>query len=132
MELIVRFFLRADTLMKTNIFIYGTLKRGQLHHDLLKGQEFLALARTAPSYRLYNSGHFPALVEDTCQGVGVQGEVWRVDDSLLQVLDDFEDVPRLFTRKPIRLEEFHQPVSAYFFMGQVSSLEECGARWPGK
>ena len=60
--------------MKTAIFVYGTLKRGQRNHNFLSDHEFLGDAQTEARYRLYDTGRHPALVDDPENGVGVRGE----------------------------------------------------------
>src|SRR6266581_3851339 len=79
--------------MKTAVFVYGTLKRGQRNHGLLSDHQFLGLALTLPHYRLYDSGRHPALVDDPENGVAVRGEVWQVSEETLQKLDEYEGVP---------------------------------------
>src|SRR5262249_53161627 len=77
--------------MTALLFLYGTLKRGCRNHHLVAGQEFLGPARTLPRYRLYDSGLYPCLVEDTMQGCAIAGELWRVEADALERLDEFED-----------------------------------------
>jgi len=116
---------------KTSVFVYGTLKRGQRSHRHMDGQEFLGEAWTRPRYRLYDRGPYPCLVEDRGRGVGVHGEVWRVDEEALQRLDEWEGVPDLFTRREIALESFAGSVVAYFYNGDLSGFKDSGCHWPG-
>jgi gamma-glutamylaminecyclotransferase len=125
--------------MKTSVFFYGTLKRGQRSHHLLRDQEFLGEAKTLPRYRLYDCGQHPALVDDPRNGIAIHGEIWRVNDETLEKLDAYEGVPDYFSRRPILLEGergvlMHpspdSEVQAYFFNGDVSSLKDVGDRWP--
>jgi len=125
--------------MKTRVFLYGTLKRGQRSHHLLRGQEFVGEAKTRPNYRLYNCGQHPALVYDPQNGVAVHGEIWLVSDETLQKLDDYEEAPSYFSRRPILLQSepgvsadqsLDSEVQAYFFNGDVSSLKDAGDSWP--
>ena len=46
------------------VFLYGTLKRGGCRSHVLKDQRFLGEAMTVPKYRMYDTGSYPALVED--------------------------------------------------------------------
>lgn len=115
--------------MKTQVFVYGTLKRGGRNQHLLAGQEFLQEACTVPRYRLYNCGSHPGLVEDPERGIGVQGEIWRVDAQALAALDEFEEVPHVFVRRAIALEASPGPVVAYFYQGDVTGLRDCGNHW---
>jgi gamma-glutamylaminecyclotransferase len=115
---------------KTTVFVYGTLKRGQRNHRLLQDQEFLGQARTLPGYRLYDCGRYPALVEDSKNGLAVWGEVWKVSEPVLRQMDEYEGVPDLYSRREIFLADFNQPVVAYFFNGDIAGLKDCGGQWP--
>jgi gamma-glutamylaminecyclotransferase len=116
--------------VKTTIFVYGTLKRGQRNHSLLQDQEFLGPARTLPRYRLYDCGRYPALVEEPVSGVSVFGEIWRVPEAVLRQMDECEGVPREYSRREILVDGFDPPVEAYFFNDEVAGLKDCGGRWP--
>ncbi len=116
--------------MKTTVFVYGTLKRGQRNHSLLQDQEFLGQARTLPRYRLYDCGRNPALVHDPVGGVAVLGEVWKVSDEVLRQMDAYEGAPELYSRRVILLEGLDKSVAAYFFNGNVADLNACGDQWP--
>jgi gamma-glutamylcyclotransferase (GGCT)/AIG2-like uncharacterized protein YtfP len=125
--------------MKTSVFFYGTLKRGQRSHHLLRDQEFVSEAKTLPRYRLYDCGQHPALVVDLQSGIAIHGEVWRVNDETLKKLDEYEGVPDYFSRRQILLQGERgvltprlpdSEVLAYFFNGDVSSLNDAGNRWP--
>src|SRR5262245_38482189 len=107
------------------LFVYGTLKRSQKRHALLAGQEFLGEAKTQASYRLYDRGPYPCLVEDADLGTAVEGEVWRVSEQVLRKLDEVEGVPDLYCRREIMLADFPRPVQAYFFKGDVAGLRDC-------
>ena len=81
----------------TNFFIYGTLKRGHGRSALLDGQHFLGEKKTAPRYRLFTTGSFPALVDAgranvMLPGMSIEGELWQIDDECLAVLDRVEGV----------------------------------------
>jgi len=116
--------------MKTAIFVYGTLKRGQRNHHFLNNQKFLGDAQTEPRYRLYDAGRHPALVDDPQNGIAVQGEVWQVSEETLQKLDEYEGMPDYFSRKSIHLQGWDTSVQAYFFNGDVTNLKDCGDCWP--
>jgi gamma-glutamylcyclotransferase (GGCT)/AIG2-like uncharacterized protein YtfP len=113
------------------LFVYGTLKRGFPQNRLLAGQQFLGEAQTVSGYRLYDNGRHPCLVSDPKHGAVVCGELWTVDEAILARLDEYEEVPHLFSRQGINIAGFTTPVEAYFFQGDVSSLKDCGAAWPG-
>lgn len=78
------------------LFVYGTLRRGEPGHGLLRGATLLAEAITAPVFTLVDMGEYPALVEGG--GTAVVGELYDVDEALLVDLDRYEDVPELYLR----------------------------------
>jgi len=108
---------------KTILFVYGTLKRGGPNHRLLAGQQFLGEARTEPKYRLIDLGEYPGLQEAT-DGESVSGEIYAVDDEAMARLDEFEDVPRLFVRAPVMLDEWNEPAVAYFFNADNATMKK--------
>ncbi len=87
------------------VFVYGSLKRGFRHHDVMEAEKatFLGAARTAPGFRLIRYGEYPAL---THGGSGfVTGELYEVTEGALAALDEFEDCPDLYQREEIALED---------------------------
>eukprot|EP00752_Nemacystus_decipiens_P013707 g12160.t1 len=89
------------------LFVYGTLKRGDVRAYLLEGQACLGETKTRPSYRLFNTGDYPALVEAAplgLQGRAILGELWQVDPDCLARLDEEEGVDEgLYERRTIEL-----------------------------
>jgi gamma-glutamylcyclotransferase (GGCT)/AIG2-like uncharacterized protein YtfP len=85
------------------LFVYGSLKRGFRHHDLLGGAPFEGDARTAPGFSLVLQGEYPALVRSgtAC----VHGEIYRVTEELMTELDRFEGCPDLYRREQIQLDD---------------------------
>jgi gamma-glutamylcyclotransferase (GGCT)/AIG2-like uncharacterized protein YtfP len=78
------------------LFVYGTLRRGQAAHDLLRGAVFVARVTTEPRFRLVDFDGYPALVE--CGTTAVVGEIYELDETLLAELDRYEDAPALYER----------------------------------
>src|SRR5262249_23282666 len=99
---------------------------------LLAGQQFLGEARTAPQYRLFDSGPYPCMILDRERGVAVQGELWRVDDTTLARLDEFEEVDHLFIRREIEVAGMSTPAFAYLYLGDVSGMNDSGDSWPAR
>jgi gamma-glutamylcyclotransferase (GGCT)/AIG2-like uncharacterized protein YtfP len=111
------------------IFVYGTLKTGGCHSHVLKNQRFLGEAGTAAKYRMYDTGSYPALVEDE-DGGQVEGEVWEVDGDCLRALDAIEGVPTLYERKPVALANAGMDgVETYLYRRSAGGMPECGRRW---
>lgn len=114
------------------VFVYGSLKRGYALHALLQGQLCLGHAVTAPLYRMFDLGSYPGLVEWP-EGLAILGEVYQVDIECLGRLDEAEGVAdRLYVRRRILLQaEFHgKDVEAWFWLGAVQGLRDCGSEWP--
>jgi gamma-glutamylcyclotransferase (GGCT)/AIG2-like uncharacterized protein YtfP len=78
------------------LFVYGTLRRGEPGHGLLRAAPLLAEAITAPVFTLLDMGEYPAIVEGGTTAVA--GELYDVNEALLLELDRYEDVPELYLR----------------------------------
>lgn len=94
---------RREPELRTLVFVYGTLLVGQPNHRYLKEAQLLREARTLPTYRLYNLGTFPGLVDGG--EYAVVGEVYEVDEPTLAALDRLEGHPRFYRRTSIVLED---------------------------
>lgn len=116
----------------TLIFVYGTLKHGDVRAWLLDGQAYLGEATTLPQYRLFNTGDYPALVEAEPLGLpgrSIQGELWRVDDDCLARLDEEEGVDEgLYERCAIELSD-GTTAWVYLYLYPVDGMDDCGDCW---
>jgi AGZA family xanthine/uracil permease-like MFS transporter len=62
------------------LFVNGTLMRGDVLHANLDGARFVSEDRTAPRYRLYSIGNVhPGMVAAESDGVSVSGELYELD-----------------------------------------------------
>jgi len=112
------------------IFVYGTLKRGCYNHHYLHGQRYLRNAVTTPSYRLYNLGGYPGMVQDFQRGIPVHGEIWRVDATCLARLDQLEGLAEAeYERVLIPLLNEPSPVEGYVYLQDVSRATDIGGLW---
>ena len=70
------------------LFVNGTLMRGDVLHANLDGARFVSEDRTAPRYRLYSIGDVhPGMVPAESDGVSVSGELYELDlDHLEQLI----------------------------------------------
>lgn len=112
------------------VFVYGTLRRGQRNHHLLRRATFLGEARTRPIYRLVDLGPYPGLCDWPENGFAVQGEVWQVDPATLALLDALEEVPTLYRRQSIELQDDFGEVQAYFYNAPFPPGLPTSDRWP--
>ncbi len=116
----------------TRIFVYGTLKRGGSNHGWLRGQRFIAKARTQPQFRLFDLGGYPGLVVDAQNGLAVEGEVWEVDEAALARLDELEDIDGgEYARQPLPLQAPFDAavIEGYVYLWSVAGRPDLGARW---
>jgi gamma-glutamylcyclotransferase (GGCT)/AIG2-like uncharacterized protein YtfP len=115
--------------MQLLLFVYGTLKRGQKANHLLGSGRFERTACTLPHYRLLDLGDHPGLVEADGAGAAIKGELWWIETNVIPELDDYEGAPSKYERRPIVIEGCTDPVIAYFFLGDASTLPDCGIEW---
>lgn len=117
--------------MRTYLFVYGTLMRGECRSGHLAGETFVGEARTAAGYRLYDVGAYPALAAAGAGG-SILGELWQVSDAKLRALDEVEGVDDgLYRRQAIRLEPPHDglDVTTYIYLPSVSGLPDISPCW---
>jgi len=88
------------------LFVYGTLLSGEPSHDRLANAEPLGACRTAPMFDLIDLGPYPALVAGG--ETSVSGELYLLKRSELLALDVFEEVPILYQRIVIPLDDDSQ------------------------
>lgn len=112
--------------LKNLVFVYGTLKTGEPNHHVLADpdqegrQACVGKAKTVDKYPLVvaSSNNIPFLLDAPGQGLQVEGEtenfcppmtpdsissipgeLYKVDDKMLERLDVLEDIPRFYSRK---------------------------------
>jgi gamma-glutamylcyclotransferase (GGCT)/AIG2-like uncharacterized protein YtfP len=111
------------------LFVYGTLKRGGSRHGPLATQRYRGEVRTPPRYALHDLGDYPGLIADG-QGQIVLGELYEVEERLIDWLDAVEGAPDWFKRQPIEIDGSRQPVWAYFYQGDVTGCPRIASgRW---
>ncbi len=108
------------------LFVYGTLKQTFCAHDLLGDSQFLGVCRTASHYHLYHQRWFPAMRAGGPDGLGVCGELYEIDESILDRVDEYEGVDGgLFRRTDIELED-GSTAMAYVYDGAPGTKIESG------
>lgn len=91
--------------MSSNVFVYGTLKRGHGNNRLLEGCVFLGECVTLQTFKLYNVG-FPVTFFQS-KGHPVLGELYEIPDSIhdkvIGRLDALEGEGRMYRRETVRV-----------------------------
>lgn len=83
----------------TNVFVYGSLKRGFGNHPVIQDGSFIDEAITSePSYEMFCMGGFPGVVHGDKL---ISGEVYAVDDLVLERLDRLEGNGSFYTREVV-------------------------------
>ena len=83
------------------VFVYGTLRRGGTRAMPSIFPDSTFIDNTKVSGRLYDFGSYPGLLLDESNSL-VVGEVYEVDDEILQKLDEIEAESH-YCRKPVEI-----------------------------
>ncbi|XP_010219607.1 PREDICTED: gamma-glutamylaminecyclotransferase isoform X2 [Tinamus guttatus] len=93
------------------VFVYGTLKQGQPNYghmlNTAKGiAKFQGRGRTVERYPLVIAGKYniPYMLNMPGTGHRVAGEIYAVDEQMLQFLDEFEGCPDMYQRTAMSIE----------------------------
>ena len=84
------------------VFVYGTLKYGFGNHRLLRYSEYLGDATTSDRYNFFTLGYFPAVSKTGNEALDlyrVDGEIYKVDDHVMYLLDQLEGNGVLYQRQ---------------------------------
>lgn len=106
------------------LFVYGSLKRGFRHADVLAEALRVGTVSASP-YALVRYGEYPAMTA-TSAGT-VYGELVLVSRALLVAVDEFEECPTLYQRELVRLSDGRRAF-AYLISGAQA---ECCPRIVG-
>jgi gamma-glutamylcyclotransferase (GGCT)/AIG2-like uncharacterized protein YtfP len=82
------------------LFVYGTLRQGEVNHGLLAGARLIGMATTPPAFYLVDLGPYAALVRGGA--LAVTGELYAVD---LQIRRTIDVARLLFVRETIQLSD---------------------------
>lgn len=117
------------------LFLYGTLKRGDVRAWAMAGQTFLGEAITQPIYAIHDCGDYPALVAVATGGEPIRGELWEASAAASRLLDDVEGSAQgWFVRGPIQLAPPHDDlaVQTYYYGGDVAGLPRLPGVWTAR
>ena len=109
------------------VFVYGTLKRGQRNAHFLEAAEFVGDFVTTEAYWMYEFEDYPAVCEHG--GDAIHGEVYRVTNDQFGLLDELEWYPRFYQRIVIATvfgEAWMYVVQPELCRGR----EKISGRWP--
>ena len=111
------------------VFVYGTLMRGQINHELLAGAEFIGEGVTSKAFGFYAGPdrgvdadelpQIPYAYEQPASGdepVQVQGEVWEVDAATLAELDKLEGHPDWYQRQSVRVLISEKDIETFMYI----------------
>jgi gamma-glutamylcyclotransferase (GGCT)/AIG2-like uncharacterized protein YtfP len=83
------------------VFVYGTLRRGSARAMSVRFPNSKFVADAKVSGRLFDLGAYPGLLLNESSSL-VTGEVYEVDDEILNRLDDFESSSH-YLRKQVEI-----------------------------
>ena len=87
------------------LFVYGTLKNGFHNHHLLEDAEFVCSAITKQKYPMVNiEEYFPYLIDVEGDGYYIEGEVYKINEEILAMLDILEGYPDLYNRHKLAVK----------------------------
>ncbi len=113
------------------LFVYGTLKRDDRAHYLLKiwNPDFIGEAKTNEDYHIYNQGAFPGLVKDATIEGGVHGELFEVSEECMKALDYYEGVGHGLYRREVVLLEDGSTATSYLMLRANKSRRIASGIW---
>lgn len=87
------------------VFVYGTLKRGEPNHNYLTDKnkgfaKFICSGKTDIQFPLIIATKYniPFMLNAPGTGSNICGEIYSIDESMLQHLDGLEDYPEIYDR----------------------------------
>lgn len=85
------------------VFVYGTLKRGKSNHRLLENSTFLGRTAVKGKFKMVDLGWYPGVIlnPDAKEPINLYGEVYRVSEETLDILDSLEGHPNYYCRNQI-------------------------------
>ena len=93
-----------------NVFVYGTLMKGQRAHDKLESAKFLGKA-VLRDYEVFDLGDFPGIQPHP--GGSVVGELYEIDDNMIATLDLYEGEGSLYNREIVYVRTYSDKYSKH-------------------
>lgn len=99
------FFFQQGGKILQRLFVYGTLKSGEANNEILRSSangfaKYWCKATTTVKMPLVIGTRYniPFLINKPGVGGYVTGEIYEVDDKMMDILDNLEDCQRLYKR----------------------------------
>ena len=121
--------------LRFQVFVYGTLKKGEVNHILFEGDFKDCKPCTLNNFQLYDTGMgFPAILPKV--GQKVEGELYTVDYETLIRLDLLEGAGRengLYKRQIATVYFHNEKVDCFVYVWNKAQtyLQPCGESWHG-
>jgi len=107
-----------------NIFVYGTLRtHGALNHHLAGCRSLGPAATRDADFGLIDLGFCPGAVKRPC-GVKIKGELFECPESWLDILDQVEGYPSLYTREKFAIECEGKSYEAWVYLYNASPTRD--------
>ena len=118
--------------MNHDIFVYGTLREGYPNHQHNVGVRKTGTFRTVEQFPLviYGQRYSPCLIYSPGEGYPVRGEVYRVDDEGLALMDKLEriEAPDGYQRRQISVTTETQlplgEITVYAYLKNADSISD--------
>ncbi|WP_087026652.1 gamma-glutamylcyclotransferase family protein [Thaumasiovibrio subtropicus] len=95
------------------VFVYGTLRQGEVNHFWLDGAAFIGKGTLSCGWALLDLGPYPAVMADASITQPLVGEVYRINDAILAKLDELEEYPTLYGREIVETQ--YGPAWLYYY-----------------
>ena len=86
-------------MLKTYVFVYGTLRKEQVNHYLLEDAMYCGDFVTPAKFKMFDLGAYPGVTSGGRSSI--TGEVYEIDRKQFARLDQLEGYPQLYDRKLI-------------------------------
>ena len=105
------------------IFVYGTLMSGEYNHDLIASQ-VLEGTGFIRNFNLYNLGHYPGIRPSDYSDHVVYGEVYLVDDRILEQVNRLEGEGSLYILQHVEVQMESKTVTAGVYVYNHKCLKK--------
>jgi len=97
------------------IFVYGTLRTGHSNHQLLGAAHCYGVGRTRDNFAMYIISGYP-YVTSAEPRYPIVGELYAVDDRMLERLDKVEGHPHYYVRRKVVVDVGDEEFSAWMYL----------------